>query len=240
MIKHVGLHNAKKIVIIRHTVPDEDHMCLVVYTEKLPPMYHDEVIKVLESAPGQQAKDLDSVLHRNSFPDGRNILETLHKEGHLKKVQNNQVFVTVNPQSKIYLSELNDLMNKLAQGGEAANKLQRLEEEKGMRSAQRRAGKNPVQQNILDAQKTLAAEPLHASVNSVLSDTDIAKNLLEQATRMQASAQNMMAESGRLAAQAADLVRPMVQTQVQAPQSTQIKTRKKSGPKPKIKVDSIS
>jgi hypothetical protein len=236
MIKHVGLHNAKKIVIIRHTVPDEDHMCLVVYTEKLPPMYHDEVIKVLESAPGQQAKDLDSVLHRNSFPDGRNILETLHKEGHLKKVQNNQVFITVNPQSKIYLSELNDLMAKLAQGGEAANKLQRLEEEKGMRSAQRRAGKNPIkstQQNILEAQQTLLTAP----INGVLSDTDIAMNLLDQASKMQASAQNMLAESGRLAAQAADLVRPLVQNQVA--QTTQIKTRKKSGPKPKIKVDSV-
>ena len=35
MIKHVGRHNNKRVVIAYRQVPDEDHMCLVIYSETL-------------------------------------------------------------------------------------------------------------------------------------------------------------------------------------------------------------
>jgi hypothetical protein len=38
MIKHVGKHNQKRVAIVYRTVPDEDHMALVVYSESLPMM----------------------------------------------------------------------------------------------------------------------------------------------------------------------------------------------------------
>ena len=47
MLKHVGRHGEKKVVIAYNIVPGEDHMALVVYSEKLPPMIHDEVMKVV-------------------------------------------------------------------------------------------------------------------------------------------------------------------------------------------------
>jgi hypothetical protein len=36
MLKHIGRHGDQKVVIAYNEVPGEDHMALVVYTEKLP------------------------------------------------------------------------------------------------------------------------------------------------------------------------------------------------------------
>ena len=54
-MKHVGKHGDRKICILFRQVPGEDHMCLLVYSDLLPRMIHDEIMKVLESAVGQQA-----------------------------------------------------------------------------------------------------------------------------------------------------------------------------------------
>ena len=94
MIKHVGRHGDKKIVILYRTVHGEDHMCLVAYSDLLPRTYHDAVMKTLETPAGQQAKEFADALFRNLLPDGRNMLHTLHREGLIKKVPTNQVIVT--------------------------------------------------------------------------------------------------------------------------------------------------
>ena len=93
MIKHVGKHNQKRVAIVYRTVPDEDHMALVVYSESLPMMVHDEVMKVIESEIGQNAKELADALFRTTMADGTNCLTALHKGGWLKKVPCNQVIV---------------------------------------------------------------------------------------------------------------------------------------------------
>ena len=52
MIKHVGKHNQRRVAIVYRKVPDEGHMALVMYTDNLPMMVHDECMKVLESDVG--------------------------------------------------------------------------------------------------------------------------------------------------------------------------------------------
>ena len=94
MLKHVGKHNDRKVVILFREVPGEDHMALVTYGEVLPRLIHDEVMKCLESPVGQQAKEFSDALFRVTMADGRNCLEVLHKEGMIKKVPTNQVIVT--------------------------------------------------------------------------------------------------------------------------------------------------
>ena len=59
VLKHVGRHNNKKVAIVYRTVPSEDHMALVLYTESIPSLIHDEAMKCLESEIGQQAKELE-------------------------------------------------------------------------------------------------------------------------------------------------------------------------------------
>ena len=84
MLKHVGRHGEKKVVVAYNTVPGEDHMALVIYSDSLPSMLHDEVMKVIESPAGQSAKVLADALFRNIMPDGNNTLGSLHKGGYLK------------------------------------------------------------------------------------------------------------------------------------------------------------
>ena len=113
MLKHVGRHGDRKVVIMYRTVPDEEHMCLVSYSEVLPRIYHDAVMQVLESPVGQQAKELAEALFRNLLPDGRNILTSLHREGLIKKVPTNQIIVTPDTKSNVRLDELNDILQTL-------------------------------------------------------------------------------------------------------------------------------
>ena len=81
MLKHIGRTGDRKIAIVFREIPNEEHMCLVIYPDVLPTHIHNSVMSVLESAPGQQATNLADVFHRNLLPDGRGILEALHREG---------------------------------------------------------------------------------------------------------------------------------------------------------------
>ena len=57
-IKHVGKHGDRKVAIVYRTVPDEEHMALVIYPETLSRGFHDSVMKVIESEVGQSAEQL--------------------------------------------------------------------------------------------------------------------------------------------------------------------------------------
>ena len=94
MIKHIGRHGDRKVAILFREVPNEDHMCLVIYPETLPTHIHDSIMRTLESPVGQQATNLAEALHRGMLPDGRPQLEALHREGMIKKVPTSQVIVT--------------------------------------------------------------------------------------------------------------------------------------------------
>jgi hypothetical protein len=78
MIKHVGRHNNRKVVIVYRQLPNEDHMALIAYSDALPRMVHDELMKCVESLVAQNAKDLADVLFRTVMADGDNILSSLH------------------------------------------------------------------------------------------------------------------------------------------------------------------
>ena len=150
-MKFVGLHNAQPITIVLHKMPDEDHMCLLVYNEKLPPRYYQAVMTTLNSQSAQEEAEFATALERVSLEDGRNLAKVLYTEGHLKKVPCNQVFATpFGPKStnKIKLNDLNEYTSKIAQGGEALKKLEDFDANKGLnrktKSATARATTQPV------------------------------------------------------------------------------------------------
>jgi hypothetical protein len=206
MIKHVGKHNNKRVVVLFKTVPGEDHMCLVLYPEVLPKHIHDDVMKALESEAGQQAKEFSDYLFRYTLSDGNNALETLHKEGMIKKVPTNQVIITPNAKSTVRLDELNGILLKLDQGEEAIKELAELDAAAGL------SGKRRVRERDLGevrAPKESRSQPaeVNTSVNmsDVLSDEDLAKQRLVQAKRMQDEAKALLAEAQRLEKEANDL-----------------------------------
>lgn len=204
MYKHVGKHNDKKVVLLYREVPGEDHMCLVAYSDLLPRIYHDEVMKVLESPVGQQAENLSDALFRSFMPDGVNCLEALHRNGLIKKVPTNQILVTPTPTSSVRLDELNSILNEMSKGEEAVKRLAEIDASKGMTNKKRTDTIKEVGAPS-NSRATPAQAPLQATENSVLTDADLAKSRVQQAESMKASAQQLMAEAERLLSEAADL-----------------------------------
>jgi hypothetical protein len=131
--KHVGTANSKKVIIVQRSLPSEEHMAAVIYSDIMPSKYHDDVMKLLESVEGQAAWEFKDILSRRMMSDGQNMLEAISNEGYLKKVASNNVMVTPNSKSKVRLDELNSLLTMAGQGEEAKNKLERLENAQGMR-----------------------------------------------------------------------------------------------------------
>lgn len=111
-MKHVGKmkNNGARIAICYRTLPGDVYSALVVGTTGLGDMYHDNLMSVIESDSGQQAVELSDVLAVRKFPDGNNMLEWLHINGHLKKVPTRGVLVTPDNKTSIPLDELNKLI----------------------------------------------------------------------------------------------------------------------------------
>ena len=189
MIKHVGRHGDRKIVVAYNTVPGEDHMALVIYSDNLPSMIHDEVMKVVESAAGQGANQLADALFRNIMADGNNTLGALHKGGFLKKVQTKQVILKPNSKSTVRLDELNDILKKMEGSTEAAKKLADIEAGRGFADPEKARGR--------DLGEPAKAKPA-VNTSGALSDSDLAKQRLSQAASMEAQAKTLIAEAKRL------------------------------------------
>ena len=187
MIKHIGRHNDKRVVILYRTVPGEPHMCLVVYSDLLPRLIHDDIMKALESTAGQQASEFADALFRHTMADGRNALQTLHVEKFIKKVPTNQIVVTPSGNSTVRLDELNSILEKMQSGEEAVKKLAELDRNSGLR-----AGQN-TQANLMPENTT------------PLTDEEIVASLRKQAEKARETAQSMIAEAERLEQEAAAL-----------------------------------
>jgi hypothetical protein len=112
-IKHIGKMGDRKVAVIFRQIPGDDHMALVVYTETLNQNVHDPMMTAIESPQGQEAANLGEALNRAYTIDGKVILQMLHAEGMMKKVQTSQIVMTPTPnvKSHIRLNELNDLLN---------------------------------------------------------------------------------------------------------------------------------
>ena len=212
MIKHVGKHNGKKIVLLWRRVPNENHMALVAYSDTLPRMIHDEVMKQLESAIGQNATEFSDVLFRTIMADGRNALEVLHKEGFIKKVPTSQILITPTSKSTVRLDELNDILDEMEKGEQAIKRLSDLDKEAGMVGQKkkvregREVGMPPnnasVSRTNLDVDATASAA---AYLKGALSDSDLAADRLSQAAEMQKQAEQLLAEAKRLTEEAKSL-----------------------------------
>jgi hypothetical protein len=169
-------------------------MCLVIYPDTLPTHIHNTIMSILESAPGQQSPNLADVLHRNLLPDGRVILQALHNEGMLKKIQTNQVIVTPTAQSNVKLDELNKIVKEMESGDAALKRMQELDANAGFvdPAVKRKAEKAFKEGRISEA------EALVAPATGALDDQSLAANMLAQAKRMEADAKGLVAEAARM------------------------------------------
>jgi len=123
-MKHVGqvANTGMKCVVVfreiydeRGNVSDPNH-CLVIETERLPDMEHDDVVRVVESPAGQEAGQFYEIAHRSMFSDGINMLTKLHNRGYLRKYPTDQIVLTPNSSTRVKLSEVNEIIRKQSTG----------------------------------------------------------------------------------------------------------------------------
>lgn len=193
-MKHIGRHGDRKVAVLFREVPQEDHMCLVIYPDTLPAPWESAIMKVLESDHGQASENFADALHRSLLPDGRVILETLHKEKMIKKIRSADVTITPRPDSAIRLDELNKMLNEMKQGEAAVRRLAENDAAQGlvdpaMKRAAEAAFKN---------QQTQQYQAPVQSPDGALSDRALAANMLSQAERMEREAKGLLAEAARM------------------------------------------
>lgn len=246
MLKHVGRHGDRKVAIVFREIPGEDHMCLVVYPETLPSSFETTIMKVIESPPGQAENTLANALHRNLLPDGRVILEALHKEGMLKKIPANQVIVTPTPSSSVKLDELNRLVKEMESGADAAKRMAELDKNSGLvdptvkRDAEREFKRKQLEQaqrQMQSAQQTR----MQAPGEGALDDKSIAGNMLAQAKRMETEARGLIAEAARMKKEAEQMFPGVTVGEASLPSTPGLETapaKKRGRPaKPRVAAD---
>lgn len=111
-LKHVGRHSGtgQRLSVVFLQLPDEKENALVVYSDSLPDRYHDSFMEAVESPEGQASQNLYEVLTRKVFWHGTPMLETLHKEGLLRKVPTSAVIMQPNSNTEV---PLNDILAQL-------------------------------------------------------------------------------------------------------------------------------
>jgi hypothetical protein len=221
-LRHVGKHGDRKVAIVFREVPGEPHMALVVYTELMNQNIHDPLIQCIESDIGQSSEDLALALNRSYTKDGQLILQKLHAEGMLKKVQTELIVMTPTPTTKIKLSELNKILDEMKQGESAVKKLAEMDSQMGMQDpmavARRMRG---------DKENNAAPTGVQAS-GDALGDAALATTLRRQAEAMDREAKGLMAEAQRLLTEAAALSSSTTEATVAPTKKTKGRPKKAS------------
>jgi len=211
-IRHVGKIGDRKAAVVFRQIPGEDHMCLVVYTETLNAHIHDPLMQCIESDIGQNSENLADALNRTHTRDGKMILQVLHHEGLLKKIQTSQVLMTPTPTTKIRLDELNKILTEMQLGEAAVKRLAEIDQSAGLQDPADVARRMRVAK---EAQSKMTSTP------GALGDSELANSLRQQAMKMASEAKGLLAESDRLLKEASQL--EGVKPETTKPKSTRSK-----------------
>ena len=180
-MKHVGKYGEKPCVVVFREIPNEPENCLVIMSDSLDEVKHDNLMNVVQSAEGQEAKEFSEVLNRRQFSSGENMLQQLHAEGKLAKVPVSMVSLTPTPNDSIALAEVNAEIKKL---------------------------ENDPVPPVTDPAH-LADDPAESNVSAPsVADSDVdspAQGLLLQAELMEQDAEAMLAEAKEKKRQAFDM-----------------------------------
>ena len=191
-MKHIGKisNTGLKGVVVFREIYDErgnvidDKNCLIVETERLPDMEHDDVVRVVQSPEAQDAIEFYQIAHRSLFSDGSNMLKRLHESGYLKKYPTDQINMTPNNHTRVKLSDVNQIVRKQSSG---------MSERDIANSMVDDTDSPPRTQTTFAPTQTID-QAVNTS-EQVLDETAIAKNLLSQADTFLAEAERLRDEA---------------------------------------------
>lgn len=195
-MKHIGrvANTGLKCVVVFRQIYDEngnvtdDKHCLVVETERLPDMEHDDVVRVVESDAGQEAAEFYEIAHRSMFSDGRPMLQAMHNAGLLKKYPTNQIDLTPNSNTVVKLSEVNEIIKKQASGMSNADIANTMVDD---------TDSPPRNHTTLNPTQTInEAVPTQ---EQPMDDTALAQQMLDQATTYESEVKRLREEAYTMA-----------------------------------------
>lgn len=180
-MKHVGrVKNTRRRVIVAYrTLPGDPNSCLCVMTENLPASEHDDLMRLVESAAGQEENELATAMARAYLTDGRQMLEAFHLTGMLRKLPTADVEMVPDSNNSIALDELNEV----------------IAQQRGV-SIEDLAIKPDVPQQQEVQQEPV--EPQTPAENEVLSDEDLAKQYRSQADALYKEAADLRRKAEEL------------------------------------------
>ena len=184
----------ERVLVAFRTLPGESDKALVVPVSSLTTDQHDSIMKLVETTQAQSAFEFGEIMFKNTFPDGKLMLQILSAKGVLQKVATDEVTMTPDTTQTIQLSELNKLI--------AEQKNMAVDELYTLVSGAPQSGTSI--QDVATVSETPApkseASPLRAQApdNGVLSDADIAKSYRSQADAMYKEAARLRREADEL------------------------------------------
>lgn len=113
IMKHVGRYGDKRCVVVFREVPNEPENCLIVLSDSLPELEHNDFMEVISSLEAQGTGDISNVLNRRQFTNGENMLNYLHFNKKITKVPVGQVNLTPTATDVIPLADVNAELRKL-------------------------------------------------------------------------------------------------------------------------------
>ena len=192
MLKHVGhvINTGRRCVVVFREIYDKDgnviepNHCLVMETESLPDLVHQDMMRIVEGEPAQRTGNLYEVMTRERLSDGTVALNWLHGHNRLRKYPTNNIMLTPDSNNELRLDKMNEIL-KMQQSGAS-----QVEIENAMVDDTDSAPRTST-----TARK--APEP-KASEPGVLDDTAIAQQRLQQAETFLQEAERLKAEAYEL------------------------------------------
>ena len=124
MLKHVGqiINTGRRcVVVFREIYNDvgdvvEPDNCLVVETDSLPDLHHQDIMRIVEGEPAQSNGNLYEVLGRERMTDGAVALRWLSESNRLRKYPTNNILLTPDNQNTLRLDKMNRIIQMQASG----------------------------------------------------------------------------------------------------------------------------
>ena len=114
--KHVGRDkNGTRLIVVYREIPGATDYCLCVQSDALMEMYHDQLLREVDSRDAQATVNLYEVLERRHFGDGQQMLNGLHNMGKLMKYAVEDVTMMPMPNRPVPLKLVNDQINGVAE-----------------------------------------------------------------------------------------------------------------------------
>ena len=191
MLKHVGqvVNTGRRCVVVFREIYDESgnviepDNCLVVETDSLPDMAHQDIMRIVEGEPAQSTGNLYEVLGRERMSDGAVALRWLSSNDRLRKFPTNNIMLTPDSNNTLRLDKMNKIITMQASG----------------------ATNEQIENAIVDdtdapprQQTTAQQAPAPSGEPGVLDDAAIAQQRLAQAETFKAEAERLIAEAYEL------------------------------------------